>query len=240
MGISRWADRLCVASLALMLCTFLGGCIEMIKQELTARFVAEFACESPEVNRSTGPGLFRVEGCDQVAFYYCDPQRCRLEHSRAMTEPERLAVAQRERAKVASARALEQTPVADADFGAPRQVVATQREKLQPLGTVETAEWRIELASLPDSMPFVLWRFHAQRPLSASPCRPTISHDGQVIPTETIRSHSAYDAEFLIKAVDFESLRRAQAVKGVICGVDFALDEAARSRLAGFPQQNGS
>ena len=235
-------------------CALLSGCfgVAFLQDLMARRFVAEFACESPEaftVPQATrlGDRLIRVEGCDVVAFYYCDQNSCRLEHSRAPTKQERSAAAERARAAaveherldaaqhvptdVEIQRAAENRRADEAEFRGARQALATQPDKLRALGAVESDDWRIEVVGLPESPALVLWRFHSQRGLSAAPCRPTLSRDGRLLSTEPIESHAPHDADFLIKAADYHSLAQAQQLRGVICGVDFALDAAALTKL---------
>lgn len=212
--------------------------IERMSDTLAARYSAQFACASPEVTQS--PDGFRVEGCGQVAFYHCEwlehQHRCVLEHARSMTEQERLATVKRAQAGLDDAVAVqdaeERRRKLDVEFANARRLLAARPGELQPLGQVKGDDWRIELARLPDHAAFVLWRFSTERALLPAPCRPTIVGDGRILTAEAIAQHSSREVTFLLTAGDVESLGTSERIRGVVCGVPFSLDEAARRQLA--------
>jgi hypothetical protein len=166
---------------------------------------------------------------------------CVLEHVRPMTAEEQLAAARRQQPKIDEAaekqRAADRQRVLEAEraagFAAARKSLTARPDSLQPLCQVEADGLHIELARLADHASFVLLRFTTPRELSPAPCRPTIVLDHQILRTETIDHHSAHEAAFLILAAELQGLDHSQHFRGVVCGVDFDLDEPARRKLAG-------
>ena len=165
---------------------------------------------------------------------------CVLEHARPMTAEEQLAAARREQPKIAEAadnqRATDRQRALEAEqatgFDAARKSLTARPDALQPLSQVEADGVRIELARLADDASYVLLRFTTQRELSPAPCRPTIVLDSQILPTEKIDHHTVHEASFLLRGADLLGLGRSQHFRGVVCGVEFALDEPARRTLA--------
>jgi hypothetical protein len=161
---------------------------------------------------------------------------CVLEHVRPLTAQEQLAAARGEQAKNAEAaesqRVAERRRALEAEFAAARKSLTERPDSLQPLSQVEADGLRIELARPADHASLVLLRFTTLRELSPAPCRPTLVLDSQILPAETIDHHSAHEAAFLLRAADLQGLDRSQHFRGVVCGVDFVLDEPARRKLA--------
>jgi hypothetical protein len=165
---------------------------------------------------------------------------CLLEHVRPMTTTEQLAYSQRRQGKASSVAvaqrvAEEQRQVAadhEAEFTAARSALSARTSEAQPLSQVEADDGHIELERVPADAAHVLFRFTTPRELSSAPCRPTLVRDDQILHAETIAQHSEHEASFLVRAADIQGLDQSQRFRGVICGVDFTLDESARRTLA--------
>lgn len=221
------------AVLGAALSLLLSGC-GGVERQLASRYAAEFACPNPEVMESPGRG-FRVEGCNQVAFYYCDHERCRLEHSRELTEQERSAAAERhQRAQPGRAQPDEHTILLAQQLAAARARLASHPDEPQHLGQVEADTSRIELASLPGHDAVMVMRFSTQNELTPGACRPTISIANHVVSNELVGPQSTHEATLLLEAEPLRRMDEAQPVRGVVCGVSFSLDESARRQLAGL------
>jgi hypothetical protein len=229
--VSMSMQRVTVAALAM--CLLWSGSCGYVEQQLAARYAAEFACPSPAVTRSPGQG-FRVEGCDKVAFYYCPQQQhCQLEHSREMTEQERIAAGKRNGPRRNDAaddeRLQQQLRSAASELAAARSSLDAHPDAQQALGHVEADDWRMEFISVPDNASFLLLRFSTRQELSHGPCRPTISIDNRLVRTEAVEAH---EVSFLLEAPPLRNMRETQPVRGVICGAVFSLNEATRKQLA--------
>lgn len=216
-----------------VLSLLLSGCRGAVEQHLAARYGAEFACPSAEVTDSPGQG-FRVEGCNHVAFYYCEPNRgCHLEHSRELTEPEQRAARERYlRAHPQPAEPDEHAMMVTQQLADARKLLVASPGKQQPLGQVASEHFCMELASLPEQQTVLVLRFSTQNELSTGPCRPTFSLDNHVVSNELVGPQSTHEATLLLEAAPLHNMQEALPVRGVVCGVSFSLDEAARRQLA--------